>query len=57
MLVHDMQTRSTPSSTVLIWSLTNDIAQGAYLGGWALFYGPPFLILLFSKKEQMVPSD
>ena len=56
MLVHDMQTRSTPSSTVLIWSLTNDIAQGAYLGG-ALFYGPPFLTLLFSKKEQMVPSD
>ena len=28
-----MQTRSTPSTTVLIWSLTNDIAPEAYLGG------------------------
>ena len=28
-----MQTRSTSSAPVLVWSLTNDITQGAYLKG------------------------
>ena len=51
-----MQTRSTPSATVLIWSLTNDIAQKAYLGG-AFAMAPPLLTLPFGNEGQMVPSD
>ena len=51
-----MQTRSTPSSTVLIWFLTNDIVLGAYLKGSLRHATPPF-DLPFSKKEQMVLSD
>ena len=51
-----MKTRSTPSTTVLIWSLTNDIAPEAYLGG-AFAMAPPLLPLPFLKKEQMVSSD
>ena len=53
-----MQTRSTPSTTLLIWSLTNDIAPEAYLGGGGTFFmAPPLLTLPFSKKEQMASSD
>ena len=52
-----MQTRSTPSTTVFIWSLTNDIAPEAYLGGGHCAMAPPLLTFPFSKKEQMVPSD
>ena len=37
-----MQTRSTPSTTVLILSLTNDIAPGAYLGREHCAMAPPF---------------
>ena len=56
-----LQTRSTPYyTTVLIWSLTNDIAPEADLrewGGGGICHGTPLLTLPFSKKEQMVPSD
>ena len=52
----DMQTRITLSTTVLIWSLTNDIAPGAYLGG-GIVPCYPLLTLPFSNKKQMVPSD
>ena len=38
-----MQTRGTPSTPVLIWSLTNDIAPEAYLGGGGIVAWPlPF---------------
>ena len=46
-----MQTRSRPPITVLIWSLTNNIAPEAYLGGHCAM-SPPLLTLPFSKKEQ-----
>ena len=52
-----MQTRGTPSTPALIWSLTNDIAPEAYLRGRHCGKASPFLTLPFREKEQMVPSD
>ena len=46
-----MQTRSTPSTIVLIQSLTYDIAPEVYLGGHCAM--APLLLTLPFSKEQM----
>ena len=50
-----MQTRSTPSTTVLIWSLTNDIAPKAYSEERHCAMAPALLTLPFSWLTW--PSD
>ena len=52
-----MQTRGTPFTPVIIWSLTNDITPEAYLEGRHCGMASPLLTSPFRKKEQMVPSD